>query len=66
MTDKVEVTPKEEVGVDATVKDKRGVCYLQTIPPKMCQENLRKILSKRFQVERIYLEKENSAITRAR
>ena len=47
-------------------KDKRGVCYLQTIPPRMTQETLRKILSKRFIIERIYLEKEHEAVTRAR
>ena len=52
---------KEEVK-----KDERGVCYLQTIPPRMDQTILKKILSKRFEIERIYLEKEHEAVSRAR
>ena len=46
--------------------DKRGVCYLSTIPPRMDSIILRKMLSKRFEIERVYLEKENEAITRSR
>ena len=45
---------------------KRGVCYLSQIPPRMDGNILRKMLSKRFEVERIYLERENEAITRSR
>ena len=45
---------------------KRGVCYMSTIPPRMDNDILRKILSKRFEIERIYLEKEHEAITRSR
>ena len=32
----------------------------------MTSETLRKMLSKRFEIERVYLEKENEAITRSR
>ena len=48
------------------VKDGRGVCYLSRIPPRMDGDILRKMLSKRFDVERVYLEKEHEAITRSR
>ena len=58
----IKEVPKDE-GNDA---DKRGVCYLQSIPPQMTQEKLRKMLSKRFVIERIYLEKEHEAVTKAR
>ncbi len=56
---------KEEDNIEVG-EDKRGVCYLQTIPPRMNQEILRKILSKRFDVQRIYLEKEHEVVTRSR
>ena len=39
---------------------------MSQIPPRMDMTILRKILSKRFDIERIYLEKENQAITRSR
>ena len=39
-------------------KDKRGVCYLSRIPPYMNPISLRKLLSQRFEIERIYLEPE--------
>ena len=53
--------PKGAVG-----NDKRGVCYLSRIPPRMDSHILKKMLSKRFEVERIYLEKEHEVITRSR
>ena len=36
----------------------KGVCYLPRVPPFMNPSNLRKLLSKRFEIERIYLEAE--------
>ena len=45
--------------IPESVTLKRGVCYLSVIPPRMDDIILRKILSKRFEVERVYLEKEN-------
>lgn len=39
---------------------------MSQIPPRMDGDILRKMLSKRFAIERIYLEKEHEAITRSR
>ena len=47
-------------------KQKKGVCYMQTIPPFMNADFLRKQLQKRFQIGRIYLEPEAEHITRHR
>ena len=58
--------PKKSATIPESEALKRGVCYMSTIPPRMDNDILRKILSKRFQIERIYLEKENEAITRSR
>ena len=63
-----EKTKKEakKNNIPESVSLKRGVCYLSILPPRMDDHILRKILSKRFEIERIYLEKENQAITRSR
>ena len=47
-------------------KDKRGVVYMATIPPHMSAEVIRKMLTQRFEIGRIYLEPENPAHTRNR
>ena len=39
---------------------------MSRIPPKMSAEVVRKLLSKRFEIERIYFEKEPDAATKAR
>ena len=36
-------------------KDNRGVIYMQQIPPHMSSEVIRKMLTVRFEVARIYL-----------
>ena len=61
-------TKKEQktTNVPESVAHKRGVCYMSVIPPRMDSIILNKILSKRFNIERVYLEKENQAITRSR
>ena len=40
--------------------DKRGVCYLSRIPPKMDPLKLRQILSAYGEIQRIYLAPESS------
>ena len=60
-------SPSENKGsVVPIAKDKRGVIYMQRIPPHMSAEVLRKMLSKRFELGRIYLEPENPGATRMR
>ena len=48
-----------EEGASATIPqlkdDKRGVCYLSVIPPFMDADLLRRMLQKRFEIERVYL-----------
>eukprot|EP00347_Sterkiella_histriomuscorum_P000007 403377542 len=44
----------------------RGVCYLPRIPPFMNPMNLRKLMSNRFQIERIYLGAEAEHVTKQR
>ena len=54
-------TKKEQktTNVPESVALKRGVCYMSVIPPRMDSIILNKILSKRFTIERVYLEKDN-------
>ena len=47
-------------------KDKRGVVYMQVIPPHMSSEVIRKMLTQRFEVGRIYLQPEDPGMTRQR
>ena len=51
-----EVAPFEE---EEEGKTEKGVCYFPKIPPYMNPNNLRKLLSQRFKIERIYLEAES-------
>merc|ERR1711957_126449 len=45
---------------------RKGVVYLSRIPPNMHVEGLRKMLTKRFEIGRIYLQAEHENITRKR
>jgi ESF2/ABP1 family protein len=45
---------------------KKGVCYMSRIPPYMNADHLRKQMTKRFKVGRIYLEAEPEHITNTR
>ena len=56
-------TPK---GLLKPKKDKRGVVYMAVIPPHMSSEVIRKLLTQRFNLGRVYLEAENPAHTRNR
>jgi ESF2/ABP1 family protein len=42
------------------IKKEHGVCYLQRIPPYMNPISLRKLLTQKFEIGRIYLEPESN------
>ena len=48
----------EEDEDEPKAKTEKGVCYFPKIPPYMNPNNLRKLLSQRFKLDRIYLEAE--------
>lgn len=52
---------KERLLKEAEKADKRGVCYLSRIPPRMDPLKLRQILSQYGEIERIYLTPEDPA-----
>ena len=51
---------------EARQKDQKGVCYLSVIPPFMDADLLRRMLEKRFEIGRVYLEAEPDYIQRQR
>lgn len=52
---------KERLLREAEKADKRGVCYLSRIPPRMTPLILRQLLSQYGEIQRIYLTPENPA-----
>lgn len=47
---------------EAEMADKRGVCYLSHIPPKMDPLKLRQLLSQFGEIQRIYLTPESNLL----
>lgn len=53
--DKRKIKRKKRLLKEAEKADKRGVCYLSRIPPRMDPLKLRQILSQYGEIQRIYL-----------
>lgn len=53
---------KKQLMKEAEKADKRGVCYLSHIPPKMDPLKLRQLLSQYGEIQRIYLTPESNLL----
>jgi ESF2/ABP1 family protein len=45
---------------------RKGVCYMSKVPPYMNPDSLRRLLAKKFEIGRIFLQPEAENITRTR